>query len=314
MNDLLVRLWPKIPIKERKKAPEGYRISSPSLQKRKEEPVTPTSRHCCQKMTANEQLFSASRSAPTGFSIEDLRSIKDELLYRLSSWFHLIYRENVAENPPKWLTTFKELVFRTNGDIISFNWDLVLDELLFDGQVSAETYGLTPHNTVGPTLIKPHGSLNWYDENSSKNIQAKHRIPLHKKIFAFDQFREPHSQFDRKYSPIIVPPVFNKEFKEDIFEHLWRKSVSSLSTAEKVVFIGYSLPDADVHARFILRCGFYNQMAGLPVDEGRADATGTSKVVIVNPDVGAARRIEAVCIGSESEWEPYTAERWISRL
>ena len=35
--------------------------------------------------------------------------------------------------------------------------------------------------------------------------------------------------------------------------------MEALSTTSAVYFLGYSLPAADWHARYIFRCGFYNR-------------------------------------------------------
>ena len=105
--------------------------------------------------------------------------------------------------------------------------------------------------------------------------------------------------------PVIIPPIYNKDFSHDVFRDIWRNCVASLSSASKVVFLGYSLPDADLHARFILRCGFHNQVDGELLRGKRADPTGKSEVVIVNPDQHAASRIErGVGNHIRCDWHP----------
>jgi phosphoribosylpyrophosphate synthetase len=55
------------------------------------------------------------------------------------------------------------------------------------------------------------------------------------------------------------------------------------------------MPTADLHAQFILRCGFHNQHEGeLTKAKKRKTATGPAKMIIVNPDQGAANRIAAI--------------------
>lgn len=76
------------------------------------------------------------------------------------------------------------------------------------------------------------------------------------------------------YTPLIVPPVHLKEFSKPIFTALWRETVSVLSTAKKVVFLGYSMPENDLHVQFIMRCGFHNQSEGIPTT-GRKRTAGT---------------------------------------
>jgi phosphoribosylpyrophosphate synthetase len=79
------------------------------------------------------------------------------------------------------------------------------------------------------------------------------------------------------------------------------------------VFLGYSLPAADLHAQFIFRCGFHNQLHGRIRDEdSRYNATGAAEVVIVNPDPDAAKRIRAVA-GPHipCSWVEKTIKEWI---
>ena len=90
-----------------------------------------------------------------------------------------------------------------------------------------------------------------------------------------------------------------------------------MSAAKKVFFLGYSLPEADYHARLHpLRCGFHNQTEGeLDKRNRRKNPTGPAEVIIVNPDCEAARRIkESVSPGHKCWWFPTPIEdpdlRW----
>ena len=110
--------------------------------------------------------------------------------------------------------------------------------------------------------------------------------------------------------------MYLKKFAQPIFKKLRQNCTSCLSTAKKVFFLGYSLPEADYHARFILRCGFHNQYEGeLDKHNRRKDPTGPAEVIIVNPDPEAAQRIEAsVSPGNKCRWFPTPIEdadlRW----
>lgn len=73
------------------------------------------------------------------------------------------------------------------------------------------------------------------------------------------------------------------------------------------------MPEADLHAKFMMRCGFYNQTHGLLKSDGnRMKATGPAKVAIVNPDQEAARRIENI-VGRRVSWIPVPIDQWILR-
>lgn len=204
----------------------------------------------------------------------------------------------------------------SNATIISFNWDLVIDQLLFADGISSEKYGLGDSTGDGPVLIKPHGSLNWYDEKVGSRLKEIKRIELHRgeceSVYAFTQFREPISSSNRHYSPLVIPPVFNKSFEREIFTPLWQRCVTEISTAQRVVFLDTPFPTPDLQARFIIRCGFHNQVEGLPAAGGRARPPGRCRVTIVNPDLAAARRIEMLGDNCSRDRQPFTVEKWLS--
>ncbi len=91
---------------------------------------------------------------------------------------------------------------------------------------------------------------------------------------------------------------------------VWKRCVETLSIASEVYFLGYSLPIADWHSRYILRCGFHNQEEGLPLNGKRAKPIGKSRVYVVNPDRVALQRIETV-VGWKCEWIPMRISQWL---
>ena len=264
------------------------------------------------EMKANEDLFSASRPATGHFTARALKSRRKKLLLAVASWFHEIQR-NALSSPPAWLSVVVDQMRTENAQIISFNWDLILDELLFGDSLAPCSYGLSP-STSGPRLLKPHGSLNWYEGAYGRHLMADKTFPLFgtgdDAVLAFRPFRAPKSK-RRSYMPLIVPPVFNKDFSDPLFQPLWREAVSVLSTAREVKFIGFSLADADFHARFILRCGFHNQIDGELLARGRrSPATGPAKVVVVDPSETSQVNIERV-VGWSTEKYKMKVEDWV---
>jgi hypothetical protein len=108
--------------------------------------------------------------------------------------------------------------------------------------------------------------LNWFDGKQTANIKSAKTILLaedeKRSTHAFTEFRAPKSRVGRKYIPVIIPPHYMKRFTRPGFRNLWQTCVSKLSTAEEVVFLGYSLPPSDFHARFMLRCAFHKSAEG----------------------------------------------------
>ena len=269
------------------------------------------------EIDVNLKMFDASRPAAGRFTKAQLIESREILLFTIASWFHKIYED--AEQTP-WLSLAIERLQLENAAIISFNWDLILDQLLFSGELDSRNYGLSNRLPDTPILLKPHGSLNWYEGTQLEHVPELKRVEIFsdedksKCVHAFLRPREIKSKSGRRYTPLIIPPTYLKDFTPTIFQKLWQNCTEVLSTPKKIVFLGYSLPAADLHAQFIFRCGFHNQINGrLRSDGNRHDPTGAAKIVIVNPDQDAARRIESVA-GPDfrCSWIPKRAQDWLT--
>ena len=267
------------------------------------------------QLIVNEELFDPSRQYDGKLKRKDFVNLRHNVLLGISDWFHELSKKASPSKPSvSWLSAFRDLVIRENAGIISFNWDLILDELLFGQRLDKHCYGFTRDLDIGPVLLKPHGSLNWYDGNQGRFITDEKKTVLFRngktRVYAFREFRAPVSKRDRVYTPLMVPPVYFKNFKNPIFRRVWWNCTKLLSTAKKITFIGYSVPEADVHARFIMRCGFHNQVEGeLLPEHGRCKPTGIAKVVIINPEEKAAARIRSIAgPRHECKWIPKRLE------
>ena len=267
------------------------------------------------EMQANALLFDSSRPATGAFTAQKLGHQRQILLQELAAWFHELQVE-ALKSPPRWLSVLVEQMRSEKAQIISFNWDLILDQLLFGEKLSVSSYGLGKDQGEKVRLIKPHGSLNWFEEHTGRYLKRDKKFKLSgvgdEKIFAFKEYRAPKSS-RREYMPLIVPPVYQKTFERELFKFLWQETVSVLSTATEVRFLGYSLPIADFHARFIMRCGFHNQESGALLEDGsRAIQTGRAKVLVVDPDKKASGfgRIEKA-VGWKCELHKMTVQQWV---
>jgi hypothetical protein len=312
IGNLLYRMWPKLEAAGlADDIADVIRFHHPDFNCTHEDTFVDVEKFLSE-MKANEQLFDSSRPATGNFTTEELQLRRKNFLLEMARWFHKLQATSL-KNPPDWLTQLVDQMKQEQAQIISFNWDLILDEMLFGDKLRRKHYGLTNWRT-GVRLIKPHGSLNWFEEKNGRHLKAEKKFVLKGKranrVYAFKPYRAPSSK-RRDYLPLIVPPVLNKEFEGRLFQRLWQETVSVLSTASEVRFLGYSLPAADFHARFILRCGFHNQEHGeLDANGGRKHATGRAKVTIVDPEPAVAARIEAA-VGWSCDYAQGTLEDWL---
>ena len=316
-TDLLYRLWDRLDENLRDPLEKVIQFHHPNFST-KNFASFPNIEAIMSEMLVNAQLFNASRQYTGNFKESDLLRLQRDFLLSISDWFHEISQNHIS--PAPWLSQFKNRVYEENAAIISFNWDLELDRLLFTRGINGQNYGLDfpPCASNGPILLKPHGSLNWFEAKNIQNLKKKKLVEIHStrganSVYAFSRFRAPISKKGNTYLPLIVPPVYLKGFKEPIFTTLWQRCTSVLSTARTIVFIGYSMPMADLHAQFIVRCGFHNQQEGELTSSGkRNSATGCAKIIIVNPDRAAAERIKAVAGPSHGcEWVSKPVAEWV---
>lgn len=317
-NDLLMRLWNRTAdLGFKKTLARVMTFHNPGFKCTRFSSF-PNVEELLSKIMANQQLFDASRQYQGNFTKNHLEDLRKTLLLEIASWFHDMSQDIMPSEPGEtWLAAFRDRVRRQEAAVISFNWDLILDELLFGKGLNPRSYGFPLDDGASPVIIKPHGSLNWFEGSSGSTIEDDRKFVLFatgERVYAFNKFRAPASKHGREYMPLVIPPVYLKEFTRPIFGHLWLNCMQLLSTAREVVFLGYSMSAVDFHAQFILRCGFHNQIAGELLEGGeRAKPTGAARVVIVNPDRGAAERIAAIA-GPEHicQWisKPVADVRW----
>lgn len=164
--------------------------------------------------------------------------------------------------------------------VITTNWDILLDNSIktqlrnrsdkavvdycchissFDKndetvKPGLEILGLGGFNVK---ILKLHGSLNWLQCPRCQRLY----VDFYDKI-AVDQYSDPktcrhcdenfgHHKSHRLISNLIMP-TFLKNLNNPQYKLIWQNAGIELAEANKVVFIGYSLPSADFEMRQLL--------------------------------------------------------------
>ena len=112
------------------------------------------------------------------------------------------------------------------------------------------------HSKSPVKLLKLHGSINWgfcprcrmmvgpYEGASSIHLDGmEKKCPDH----------------GISIQTLIVPPSWNKNYRVHSIQRVWEMARVKLIEAERVVFIGYSLPEADQEVRYLLKVGLYRE-------------------------------------------------------
>jgi hypothetical protein len=181
------------------------------------------------------------------FKNAEIEQLRDDLLIGVSKMLlHDDPSETVKGTP---LLAFAKNL-RASDTVVTFNWDLLLEGALFAS-------GTTNWSYVGsdskPTILKPHGSVDWYD-SSKVSFKEGRSYPLIRKmgnICVFQYFHSPRVK--EPILPVIIPPSVVKEWKYEEFDEIWRRTWSSMRYADEIYIIGFSLPPEDLHVRFVMR-------------------------------------------------------------
>ncbi|HKP36596.1 MAG TPA: SIR2 family protein [Pyrinomonadaceae bacterium] len=156
----------------------------------------------------------------------------------------------------------KKLALINDTIFISTNYDLCIDEALANSQEYERDYAVDFDESGAIPIISPqaitvrlfklHGSLNWlYCPvcNNVKRFGTKAALSLAYQGRTINQC----GFCDSILSPVIVPPTFYKDMSRVFLSSIWNKAEDALREVDHVIFCGYSLPDADMHIKYLLK-------------------------------------------------------------
>jgi hypothetical protein len=104
-------------------------------------------------------------------------------------------------------------------------------------------------------LLKLHGSTNWRIPVGTRTPYGIDSVYHFEDWLASPKLSARRDTVERllETTPFIIPPVLNKTGlrEEPIMRVVWSLAKNALSMAEAVTFLGYSLPETDLAARFL---------------------------------------------------------------
>lgn len=152
------------------------------------------------------------------------------------------------------LGIFKKNNVDTNNTFLSFNYDTILENSLWNLGYKVN-YGIKGidapselHNSEsGIKVLKLHGSINWKLKPGSMGlfIQA---------------FRNYDDTSESKGDRVLLPPTWQKTFSGHL-QYVWKNAVSAISTATRLVIIGFSIPETDIHFKYLLSAGLQDNIS-----------------------------------------------------
>lgn len=199
-------------------------------------------------------------------------ALKFEIDYLIAGTLH----HTLSGNPLReYMREFiNKITSRTNSEVgfISLNYDIILDNALQRAILHNPTehtltllvdYGtkikwakytdticevkLSPDAIK---LIKPHGSLNLLQcpvcGELLITLQEKGGFSIFSKDIKCPEDRTPLFGF-------IVPPTWFKQFDNAHLINMWNEIDHMVSNCKKLIFLGYSLPDADIYFKYMIK-------------------------------------------------------------
>lgn len=183
-----------------------------------------------------------------------------------------------------------------NDTIITFNWDLLLDDTLhrkavlnrytgehvkdditnvqynnFVTSLSAlgeQTFGKIsihpPYNKWEEEkgyLLKVHGSIDWY-------FCSNEACRAYQKVFPLLSPENVHycSECHEATEYLIIPPILNKSYRQyPLIRKIWNVAAKEISIASEIVLWGYSMPPTDFYATWLLTQGRHDNLQKLTI-------------------------------------------------
>jgi hypothetical protein len=234
-------------------------------------------------------------------SSDRLRSIHDLLVFSIAEILDDALTGRAVVHP-RLVEVMKDKGTLRDATFVSLNYDILIDNaLLAQHAVVDLDYGINfanytpyrrgtdewhaPRTGRSVPLYKLHGSLNWLYCPACRSVEL---TPMEKRIAKYRT--DPGSCIckacDAPCVPVIVPPTFFKVFGNLFLREIWHKAEMATSEADRIVFCGYSFPDADVHVRYLLKHAELREMK-------------RRKVFIVN-EHGQKQQAER-----DAEWDRY---------
>ena len=183
-----------------------------------------------------------------------------------------------------------------NDVIITFNWDLGIERALNQMDHIRDWLYRLPRRAIKKdvTLLKAHGSIDWFRTEDITFMSPDRRFPLDDalgQISIIDSWEYPRYKRRKDLIPFVIPPSFGKSFQQPEILGIWADIYRALHQAEMIYIFGYSLPQADIHAKFVLRAAIQNN----PLHQ----KAGSDPIVTVfNPDQ-AVRHTFTELLGSK---------------
>lgn len=239
------------------------------------------------------------------------------------SWDILCHEDllqNVIDNTGAWPT------------VISFNYDLRIDyammaingDLLPDYGCAISTAGYKESQKTGK-LLKLHGSMHWLYCPTCDRLELGVDRELRLRKIGLSQLR--HLSAAKDFVPslegrtlgcpdcnsglraVMITPTSLKDYRNPHIARLWFEAERALREADRIVFIGYSMPWDDIDVIYMLKRGILGRERAPRITVVERAASPTTPIT----EHEAGQRYRAL-FGRNIDWQPMGFVDWVKRL
>lgn len=198
----------------------------------------------------------------------DATDLLDQLLIHLASVCGSVHIRRGTNLWDKYLSYLSYLLNESKTlTIVSFNYDLLLEQCLGDDEVRYD-YGPSPdfvfdssrrqralsRSGAHLSILKLHGSSNWgVCRGCQKADRADDLVVAYESPYIPTRRRSCPYCNERYLVSGIVPPIQGKAGETRHLTEVWKKARHALKRTRELVAIGYSLPSSDLEAQSLMR-------------------------------------------------------------
>jgi hypothetical protein len=173
--------------------------------------------------------------------------------------------ETNGRNHEKLISSLENIDSPKNFSFVSLNYDILIDNALIKAK---ERYNLdldykvnftnpqeiwkSPKSEKSIQLFKLHGSLNWLFCPTCCSLTL---TPKEKGVLLLKT--KPSECQCKKCKtisiPIIIPPTYFKVLSNFYLQQIWHEVELAFANCSRIIFCGYSFPDADIHIKYLLK-------------------------------------------------------------
>ena len=208
-----------------------------------------------------------------------IKKVEEIALKSLASF---LWQSMQSKDRLKPLQKFVEKQLSPGDVVITFNWDVSLEQALYLDRKEPrfDYFYARTRDQEQIFLLKPHGSIDWFRRSDLPDRgEGDDYLPLDKRLVVFRHFDVGDNRELEGLMPVIVPPISSKEFNHHALKKMWTSIFRALSQATELHIIGYSLPREDQFARFVFRRAIRQNL--LYVERSKKQRLA---VRVVNPD------------------------------